>query len=300
MSHRSSIFRLTFIASLTLAIGLVSAASASAATTIGQQPPAAPATSGCAGASSDFVQPTVTKGGAYVVPAGSNQFITSFSTFAGPGTGQIMTAKIFRLVPGTTATFKVVGHDGPLNLNPNVVNTFKTKIAVQPGDVLGLSHASGSSISCSFPLTGQTGQLWSTFTDLQDGQQGNFTTIGNDSTLNLSATVDTPPSNDFDLTKVKKNKNKGTAVVTVNVPGPGTLTLGGTGIKAQRSTGGATISKDVEKAGPVTLKVKAKGHKKTKLADRGKVKVKASITFTPSGDLGVAKTDTQPIKLIDN
>jgi subtilisin-like proprotein convertase family protein len=110
--------------------------------------------------------------------------------------------------------------------------------------------------------------------------------------------IEIAPTNDFELGKVTKKKNKGIALITVNVPGPGTLALTGTGIKPQRRAGGATASKAVAAAGPVTLTVKAKGKKRAKLYDRGKVKVKANITFTPPG--GYTETDTRTIKLVKN
>ena len=49
---------------------------------------------------------------------------------------------------------------------------------------------------------------------------------------------------------------------------------------------------------PVTLPIKAKGPKKSKLSSTGKVKLKVKVTYTPSG--GPANTETKPVKLIDN
>ncbi len=296
MSNRSSMFRLTLIASLTLAIGLVSAASASAITTIGQL--GVPSPSNCAGASIDYVQPTVSSGTSYVVPAGSGQKIVSWSFNAPTGANQAATMKVYEPVSAAANQYKVVAHDGPHPLTASIKNTFTTSIAVKPGDLLGMTKPSGVSTGCSFSAPGETGLRYSPFTDYMDGQTGTFNSLSNDFRLNISADVASPPSNDFVLGKVKKNKNKGTAVLTVNVPGPGTLTLSGGGLKAQR-VGGASISKAVSSAGPVHLKVKAKGHKKTKLLHNGKIKVKATVTYTPTGDLpGVAKTETQPIKLV--
>ena len=54
-------------------------------------------------------------------------------------------------------------------------------------------------------------------------------------------------------------------------------------------------SKDVDDAGAATLAVKAKGNAKEKLADRGKVKVKLEVTFTPTG--GDPNTETKKGKL---
>jgi hypothetical protein len=296
MSNRSNLSRLALTASLALAIGLASAASASATVTIGQL--GVPAAGECGGADIDFVQPTVSAGNSYVVPPGSGQKIVSWSVNAPSGANQALTMKVYHQVSGMT--YKVVGHDGPHALTPSAKNTFPTSLAVQPGDVLGMHKPSGVSSGCDFPAPGENGELISSFTDFADGATGTFSTASANFRLSISAEVASPPSNDFSLGKLKKNKNKGTALLTVDVPGPGTLTLGGTGVKAQRSAG-ATISKEVTKAGPVTLKVKAKGKKKTKLLDNGKVKVKAQVTYTPSGDLpGTPNTELKKIKLVDN
>jgi hypothetical protein len=98
--------------------------------------------------------------------------------------------------------------------------------------------------------------------------------------------------------KVKLNKKKGTALLPVTVPSAGTLSIGGKGVVKKRSglarALGALLKK-VPKAGTYNLKVKAKGKKKAKLFDTGKVKVKAVITFKPTG--GAKVTDTKKIKL---
>lgn len=102
-------------------------------------------------------------------------------------------------------------------------------------------------------------------------------------------------SNVFSFNKLKRNKHKGTATLSVNVPGPGTLSLTGKGVKTQR-LGGATASKVVAAAGAVKLLVKAKGKAKHKLNKTGKARVKASVTFAPTG--GVPATQTKSVKLI--
>lgn len=88
------------------------------------------------------------------------------------------------------------------------------------------------------------------------------------------------PSNAFTVGQTTKNKKKGTATISVNVPGPGTLALSGQGIKSS----GATASRAMTAASTVQLKVIAKGKKKKKLNDTGKVAVKPTITYTPTGD----------------
>jgi Ca2+-binding RTX toxin-like protein len=98
----------------------------------------------------------------------------------------------------------------------------------------------------------------------------------------------TPPSNDFSFGKAKKNKRKGTAILTVSVPGAGDLELA----KSEKVKG------DDERAtaeGSVKLKLKPKGTAKRRLADRGKAKVKAEVTYAPDG--GDPATKSKRIKL---
>ena len=105
------------------------------------------------------------------------------------------------------------------------------------------------------------------------------------------------PSNAFTFGKVKRNKKKGTATLEVNVPGAGTLDLTGKGVKTQRPAISPPYArtKPVAAAGTVKLAVKPTGKKKKKLKRRGKVKVKANVTFTPTG--GTAANQTKSIKL---
>ena len=290
------------------ALGLASAATASAATTIGQLAPGTPPPATCLEVAFDdnteYLQPTVASGASYVVPPNGGA-ITSWSTNKAAGAGQTLKLKVWRKV-GDPGKYQVVGHDGPRDLGPGTIKTFATNIPVQPGDVIGMTVVLDSTdTACWFDSPGNNVLAPNVFGDFNDGATADFdpTNPITDARLNLSAVVALKASNDFEISKVKKNKRKGTATLTVNVPGPGELSLGGTGVKPQRA-GGATISKAVEAAGPVKLKVKAKGSKKAKLLNTGKVKVKAQVTFKPSvgsADLpGDPNTEPKKIKLVDN
>jgi hypothetical protein len=208
--------------------------------------------------------------------------------------------KVFRLVSGLT--YKVVGHDGPRNLNPGTLNTFPTSVAVQPGDVLGLNDANAATVSnaCFFSAPGDSDI--GSYTDLADGQQGAFISPFNSGRDNISAVVAFKASNADTLGKVKRNKSNGTATLAVNVPGPGTLSLTGKGVKTQRPAREASASKAVSGAGVVKLAIKPKGKAKSKLNKTGKAKVKVKVTYTPSANgsdvAGDPKTQTKRVKLI--
>jgi hypothetical protein len=107
---------------------------------------------------------------------------------------------------------------------------------------------------------------------------GNFTSAGGDSHASYLAryTAQTAPSNVFTLGMVTRNLRTGTATLNVNTPGPGTLTLSGAGILAATTTTPSS-------AGSVKLAIKAVGASKRQLDRLGHVKVKLTITFTPTG-----------------
>jgi hypothetical protein len=177
----------TLVAAVLVATALMAGPSgASAATTIGQVAPTTPAVN--CGENQDLLQPTVTSGNAYVVPAGLGA-ITSWSTNADADADQMLTMKVFRKV-ADPATYQVVGHDGPHPLNSGVLNTFPASVAVMPGDVLGLhvpSNPSPLSPSCRFSAPGETYLFKGG--NLADGQQDVFAP-GADFRSNVSAVVE--------------------------------------------------------------------------------------------------------------
>ena len=106
-----------------------------------------------------------------------------------------------------------------------------------------------------------------------------------------------PPSNAFTIEGLLRNTNKGTAKLTVNVPGPGVLALGGHGVKPQRPIARRPVrAKPVAAAGPVDLLVKAKGSKKRKLKKSGKVRLKLSITYAPTGGTAASRSLSVTLK----
>lgn len=280
---------------------LIGAPGASAVTSIGQLAPGpAPPPSLCTIDPYDFLQPSVASGASYVVPP-NGAAITSWSTFASSAPNQALTFKVFRKVDvGDPFVWQVVGHDGPRPLTAGAVNTFPINIAVQPGDLVGMNLANpgGNSTACVFAKPGEA------FRDragnLADGQTGTFSDVLTDQTMNLAAQVAIKPDSFFDFGKVTRNKSKGTARIVVNVPGPGTLSLTGAGVKPQR-TARVTGSRVVTAAGKVRLLVKAKGAKRRKLSENGKVTVRVKVVYVPTGDVtGDPTTHARKVKLVRN
>jgi hypothetical protein len=129
---------------------------------------------------------------------------------------------------------------------------------------------------------------------LQDGAPGRAP-IGPPAPIELTINADISPTNAFTVGVTSRNKRKGTATITANLPNAGELIASGQGVKA---AGVAAISKTVTAPGAATLVIRAKGKKKAKLNDTGKVKLKPTITFTPTG--GTASTLSTKVKLKKN
>ncbi len=275
--------RLRFLTAIAAALlALVPASSAGAAVTIGQV--ADPSAVGDCAPGYDWLQLNVTSGSSYVVPGTGT--IRGWTTHGGPDPGAQMTMKVFRKVP-EPGRYGVVGHAGPEPVTAGGVtgNSFPANVPVKPGDVLGL-HAELANY-CLF-VSGVDDRAAYAFGNPADGGSAVFTPYPG-YRLNIQATF--VPDNTFGLAGTQRNKKKGTATLTVNLPNPGELTASGKGVSA---AGAAVISKAVT-AGTATLLIKAKGKKKRKLNDTGKVKLNAAVTFTPTG--GNPSTQSQKVKL---
>jgi hypothetical protein len=221
----------------------------------------------------DFLQAS-TPDNSYTLPAG---VITSWTHRSQAGVGQQVTMKIFRKV-GDPAKYQAVGHDGPHPVSASTTMTFSTSVPVQAGDVLGITGAGGSvNIGCGFSAVGGGTRGFRSGNLLESDPPGDFTLSPN-TRVNLSAVV--VPTNSFTLGAVERNKKKGTASVAVTVPNAGELVLSGNGVKA---AGGARASATATAPGEVKLTIRAQGKKKRKLAATGKVKLNATITYTPTG-----------------
>src|SRR5262245_20879220 len=115
--------RLVQLAVLAVLSVAVHAAPAAAAITLGQLAPGTSPPADCANpAPFDLLQPSVTSGNTYVVPASVPKWtISSWSHNAGTEAGQSIAFKVFRQTSGFT--YRVVGHDGPRPITPDQINT---------------------------------------------------------------------------------------------------------------------------------------------------------------------------------
>jgi hypothetical protein len=274
---------------------LAAATQASASITVGQVS-ATPPGAQCS-VQVDVIPVIVGSGNTYTMPEAGT--LTSWTTNSRTGiANQMLTMKVFRDV--TPSTYLAVGHDGPRNLSAaggTAGNTFASSVQVKAGDLLGVNSANGATVAngCNFntpvgsigvgPMPVPPGG------DVADGGQGTFTTIANHLP---NVTAELVPSNSVSVKATTRSKKKGTATVTLDIPNPGVLSLAGKGLKSPLASAPLQLSGP----GAVPVLIKAKGKQLKKLNQTGAVKLKGTITFTPTaGDPG---TTPLPLKLKKN
>ncbi len=103
-----------------------------------------------------------------------------------------------------------------------------------------------------------------------------------------------PPSNAFSFGKLKLNKKKGTATLQVSVPGAGSLTASDVKRKGKRIQDAVTTA---SAAGIVTLTLKPTGSGRKTLKAKGKLAIKALVTFTPTGGTAASQSHAGKLKL---
>jgi hypothetical protein len=141
------------------------------------------------------------------------------------------------------------------------------------------------------------GLLGSTDLDGDPRLLGSAPDIGEDESVSANPAE---PSNAFRFGKLKRNKRKGIAFLFVILPGPGEVGLRGKGLKTIGGAGVARASRAVA-GGTVKLKVEPakKGKRARKirraLLSEGKAKVKALVTYLPTG--GTVNTQARKLKL---
>ncbi len=179
---------------------------------------------------------------------------------------------------GTTPTFVVPG---------NAVSTYALPMPIELGDYIAVVADPGLKVDAF--TAGVHFLQWQP--PLQDGGPGSMPVVegpGNEITFN----AEIAPTNTFTLTATDRDKKRGKATLTVVVSNPGELSGTGSGAKVSNV---ARASKSVTTPGPVPLVVKATGKKGKTLNRTGKVKLRVTLRFTPTG--GAASSQTVLVKL---
>jgi hypothetical protein len=162
--------------------------------------------------------------------------------------------------------------------------------SVAPGDILATVFRT---------VTGDPQELGPTIktTDLSAfaGQtvRLRFAVAVTDNELNAGVDAVSIASNGFSIGKAALNKKKGTARIPVTVPDAGSLKVSGNGVSGKAKLASKAVQ--VSGGGTVTLLIRPSGKTKGKLNETGKAKVKAAITYKPTGV--TANTEKTKIKL---
>lgn len=210
------------------------------------------------------------------------------------------------ILGGNTGTVSGPDCAGALNSQGNnlIESTSGCSISnVQPTDIVGQDPQLGPLASNGGPTLTQAlgptspaidkGNAFGLSTDQRGVQRSiDFPSIPNAAGGDGSdiGAFELQPDNAIKLGKLKRNQNNGTAkqIVLVPLPDAGTLTIKGKGLKTKTTS--------VHDNGKVKLKVIPKGSKKGQLNSSGVAKIKAKITYTPTGN--ATKTLKRKLKLL--
>ena len=247
----------------------------------------------------------------YTTPDG---VLTSWRYHSGP------TAAGLRLVlfthENTPHVYKAVASTDTKATAPNTGYEFNERIPVKQGYILGLSPSNDY-----IGIPAASGDVVDFFTfDVPVGDTSTATATGPALRVNVAATIEPDADNDgfgdksqdrcptqaathdacsnkFSFGRLKHKRSRGTATLPVTVPGAGTLSVGGKGVVGKRLARAlkAPAGRAVSAAGTVKLLIKAKGKAKRKLNSKGKVVVKAKVTYTPTD--GAPNSKTPKVKL---
>lgn len=164
--------------------------------------------------------------------------------------------------------------------------------SVDPNDILTTIFATGNGSPQQLgptqysaeltPFAGQTVRLRLAEVDNEGSLRAGVDSI---------AIQSTPPSNAFTIGKPVLRKKKGTARLPIDIPASGRLTL--TDVKKTKPRFKAETINTT--GGTLDVPVKPTKSARKTLADKGKLKVKIAVTFTPNG--GSAATQTRKLVL---
>ena len=226
-----------------------------------------------------------------------NGAVVSWSTLGGSGTVGTYGELRLRIIRDAGGGNYTALRSGPTTSIPTSAGHPMITTLVNPGlpigqnEYVGVDALNGAALAQRVVATGFTYVGWDP--PLPDGTTLPPDFAGGREML-YQATIE--PTNTFGIGAVTRNKKRGTATVNLTLPNPGELAGSGKGAKVA-SAAGAVISKSVA-AGPVGLLIKAKGKKKRKLNETGKVKLNVAITYAPTS--GAPHTQSTKVKLKKN
>lgn len=234
--------------------------------TIGQMPPGTPSPI-CSNGPNDQLQSAVASGTTYTAPVSG--VITSWSTNAAAGSGQMLKFKVFRNLSGST--YEAVGHDAR-SLTGGMVNTFAVSIPAQAGDIIGTNDENAIAVNNACDFAGTTSDDNAPYLpqDLNDGESGAFTDLLG-IRVNVSAVLVPTPG----ITSVSPSSGPATGGTTVTISGhdfDGTTAVDFGSVPAQSFTINSdsllTAVSPADSPGTVDITVSNPGQSPTGAADK--------------------------------
>ena len=253
--------------------------------------------------------------------APSSGVITSWAFQADSSPPQPLKFKVGRPAGGNSYT--VVGTSAGVSPTPGVLNTFETRIPVQAGDQIGFF--AGTSGGCA--ATAPAGNGIAFFgADLSPGDPTTTFTTQDQRLLDVSAKLEPDADNDgfgdetqdkcvgsagsfngcpstVSIDSAKQQGKKPRITVTATVPGAGMLQAGAANDASLASASASTNLKPVTQTisstakKQITLTLKLTKPAKKKLANKGKLKTRVKVVYTPTG--GPAASQSAKVKLKD-
>ncbi len=310
---KTAVRRLLGLSATLATSALVGAASAAASVQIG-----ATFTPNLGCGSPNATLQAVSPSGQYAAPSAG--VLTSWS-FQADGSPPQLKLKVGRPAGGNN--FTIVGDSPRQTMTPNALNTFPTRIPVQAGDVIGYYHegpAGGDkcvrnaapTYSTRFvnvdPAPGST-MAYMTVGALQidlstvlepDADHDGYGDETQDKCVGTAGTFNGCP-NTVTVNKLKQKGTKPKVKVKATVPGAGTLEAGSASDPMLASSTTKTSLKPVAETLTSTTKqhvvliLKLTKSAKRKLSEKGKLKAKVKVLYTPPG--GPAGSQTGKVKL---
>ena len=225
-----------------------------------------------------------------------NGTIVAWRIRVGPDSGPLALRVIKRLSGGLSTG---AGTSATVTPPTNATSTFSTNLPIAIGEPIGIDCC-GAPFSPDIVanLTGGTRESW--LPPLPDGDPGQAPTFTSQF-YSIQMNADIEPTSAFTATVAPKKGGK--VQVTANLPNPGTLAAGtknDAGLASAAAKGKKVVylkrmTAQVSAPGAATLVVKASKAARRQLVQRGRLRVKLKLVFTPTG--GASSTQVTKVNL---
>jgi hypothetical protein len=246
-----------------------------------------------------FLSFAVQPGNPYPARSPTKGVVTSFALKSGaqPLAGEMVRFRLGRFETGTTLAATGAGVGPTVTLSPTLINVVPANLPIDVGDAVGIDVFSTTSAiaaqgSCGIGMGSHI--LYAP--PLTDG--GSFQPAIGNSTCELLVQATVQPSSVFGINPKQVYKvaiKKPKIILPIELPGPGGIKVFGKGVARQGASKGGAVTRTVNAAGTVKLRITLAAKTLRKLETAGKAALRLNVTFTPVG--GKQETQTRKLKL---